>query len=56
MREPEPKEETVLDRLIAEGRARPALHPFKPLRWPGRKPLKGKSLSELVDELREDTP
>ncbi len=51
---PVPKAESVLDRLIAEGRARPALHPFKPIR-PRLRKGKGKSLSELVDELREDT-
>ena len=51
---PAPKAESVLDRLVAEGRARPALHPYRPLRWPGRRAIKGKSLSQIVDELRED--
>lgn len=51
---PLPKAETVLDRLIAEGKATPArgdlldLPPPLPRR-PGERPM-----SEILDELRED--
>jgi len=52
---PAPKWPTALARLVAEGKARAPLHPYTPLAQRGRvKPLKGKTLSELVDELRED--
>ena len=52
---PAPKAESVLERLVAEGRARPALHPFIPIK-PRLRPGTGKTLSELALELREEDP
>jgi prevent-host-death family protein len=52
---PAPKVSSVLERLVAEGKARAPLHPYRPMALRGRvRPLKGKTLSEILDELRED--
>lgn len=55
---PMPKEESILDRLVAEGRATPPKRPLAEVLDEIRKtrvPWKGdKSLMETLDEVRED--
>jgi len=43
----------VIDRLIAEGRIRPALRPFK-IDWEMLPPAEGIAAGEALQEMRED--
>ncbi|MGI8998470.1 MAG: type II toxin-antitoxin system Phd/YefM family antitoxin [Candidatus Limnocylindria bacterium] len=51
---PLPKAESILDRLIAEGKATPATRSWRTLPPPAPPTPGARPLSEIVDELRED--
>jgi prevent-host-death family protein len=51
---PLPKQGGLIDRLIAEGRAKPATGNIADLPTPRPLPPGSPSLSEILDELRED--
>jgi len=51
---PLPRAESILDRLIAEGRATPPTRDLASLGPPVAPTPGARSLSEIVDELRED--
>lgn len=51
---PLPGRQSILDRLIAEGKARPAKRPFGPL-GPALPAIPGeKTLSEILQEMRDE--
>lgn len=51
---PLPKQMSTIDRLIAEGRARPATRKLSDLPPLIKLPPGGPSMAEILDELRED--
>jgi prevent-host-death family protein len=51
---PLPKGESILDRLIAEGKATPAVGDIRDLGPPAPPTPGARPLSEIVDEMRED--
>jgi len=51
---PLPKAESILDRLIAEGKARPATRDFRTLPPPLPRRAGEPLLSDVLDEIRED--